>query len=187
MGHSLTFVVALLDLLPVLVNMCAKFCLCLFCIIVICWFGAGIYYVNLVSNLDDWVEMSTFETCNVTYVEEVDCSYYGEHGKVKRQYYLYEALSERCGNQTLYFNEDFVYNFVTCKKGTSHRKDEGQHNCYVDDGCDEFIFKSTASYSGWFLFGGIMSIVVSCFLCLGSLLYIRKRRLYSKIASVTEQ
>jgi len=120
----------------------------------------GSIYANNAIVLENFVDAATYEPCNVTYVEEVDCSSSWRGTSTTKQYYLYEAYSETCGNQTLDFNEEFV----TCKKGTSHRKDEGAANCYIVD-CDEFVFGSTENYIKTWRDKGIIMLVFGLLPC----------------------
>lgn len=111
----------------------------------------GIHFVDKAADVDKFVNTATFEDCYVTSVEEVDCD--------NAVSYLYEAFSEKCGDQTLEFNTDFK----TCKSGDDHRYDVGQHKCYVDDDCNEFIWESTASKSGgWMALGISLLVLGSC-------------------------
>jgi len=120
----------------------------------------GSVYVDKAIRLDDFVEEATYEPCNVTYVEKVDCSSTVRATTTTKQYYVYEAYSESCGDQILDYNEDFKI----CKKGTSHRKDVGEHNCYVVD-CDEFVFGSTEKYIKKWQDGGIVMLVFGLLPC----------------------
>ena len=152
------------------------------CCGLVCFVGGflsgGIFYLNRASNLEEYLDAATFESCTITDIEEVSCTSSSSRGAgTAKRYYIYYGISEKCGNQTLEGNLDFMRQ---CSSGTSHREDEGQYDCYVAE-CDEetFVLESTAEKVGKWESAGIIFIVLSSLCCICPLLAL----LYMVIAS----
>ena len=120
--------------------------------------------MNRANKLEAYLDAATFQVCYITDIEEISCGGGGTRGGGSGHYYIYYATAEKCGNQMLEGDLDFMKD---CGRGDSHREDEGQHFCYVAD-CDEksFVLHSTTEKLEKWESAGIALIVLGslCFL-----------------------